>query len=152
VKLKLALAASALALLTACSPNQTKVDPNLTAAGEIVLRAAIRHGVGDYIAKYGPTKALDRAARVKAVLDDLVAVANGEQSVTLESLKTVALNAISDELTPLEQQDARDVIELVALTVQGYIGKGDLNPDALVRVRDVLELIAQAAATFAPPT
>jgi hypothetical protein len=146
-----AIVAAAALFIGGCSVPKADVDPNLTAAGEIVVRMAVRRGVSDYIAQHGPTKAVDRAARVKAVLDDLVAAANGEQSVTLAALKSVALNAISAELTPLEQQDARDVIELVALAIQGYIGQGTLNPEALVKVRDVLAWISQAAATFAPP-
>lgn len=145
---------AAATLLAGC-PTETagnlKPDPNLTAAGEIVVRMAIRRGVSDYIAKHGVSQAADRAARVKAVLDDVLLAINGDGEVTLAGLKAAAFAAISDELTPLEQQDARDVIDLVALALQGYIDQGTLNPAALVKLRDALSWISAAAATFAPP-
>lgn len=149
---RLFLAALAACLtLTACSTPTAGLDPNLTAAGEIVLRAAIRHGVADYISSHGPSHTFDRAARVKAVLDEVLLVVNGDTDVTLATLKERALAAVSDELTPLEQQDAKDVINLVGSAIAGYIGEGSLNPGALIKLRDALNLIAQAAATFAPP-
>lgn len=152
--MKRLLLATTAAILTlcGCSAPKAQLDPNLTAAGEIVLRAAIRHGVADYIASHGASKTLERAARVKAVLDEVLLVVNGDADVTLAALKEHALAAVSSELTPLEQQDAKDVINLVGAAIEGYIGQGSLNPAALVKLRDALTLIADAAATFAPAT
>jgi hypothetical protein len=151
MKRLLIAAAAAILTLSGCSQPKAQLDPNLTAAGEIVLRAAIRHGVADYISSHGPSKTFDRAERVKAVLDEVLQVVNGDADVTLANLKAIALAAVSDELTPLEQQDAKDVIDLVGTAIEGYIGQGTLNPAALVKLRDVLTMIAAAAAAIVPP-
>jgi hypothetical protein len=150
--MKRLLIAAAAAILTLSGCSQPKaIDPNLTAAGEIVLRAAIRHAVADYISSHGVGAAVDRAARAVAVLDDVLAVVNGDQEVTLESLRATFLASISSELTPLEQADAKDVLELVGRYIHANIGEGKLNGAAIVKVRDVLDLVRQAAALAAPP-
>jgi hypothetical protein len=150
--MKRLLIAAAAAILTLSGCSQPKaIDPNLTAAGEIVLRAAIRHGVQDYIGKHGATQVADRAARVKALLDDVVLALDGDPEVTLGKLKELAYSKIPAELSPMDQMDARDVIDLVAVAIGGYIGQGTLNPDAIVKLRDALQWISQAAGLFAPP-
>lgn len=145
-------AAAAILTLTGCSVPKAGLDPNLTAAGEIVLRAAIRHGVTDYISKHGAGQVLDRAARVKALLDDVVLALDGDTDVTLAKLKEVAYAQLPAELSPLDLADARDVIDLVAVSIGGYIGQGTLDPAAIVKLRDALGWIADAAALYAPPT
>lgn len=148
--MKRLLLAALATLIAGCSTPSahTTTNPALSEAGKIVLRMAIRRGVTEYIAKHSPTSALEKAARVKAVIDEVLLVINGESTTTLDALKAVALASISAELTPLEQQEARDVIELVALAIQGSIGDGDLDGTALVKVRDALDWISQAAATY----
>jgi hypothetical protein len=148
---RLLLAAAAALLMSACSVPKAGVDPNLSAAGEIVLRAAIRHGVEDYIGKHGSSQVADRAARVKALLDDVVLAIDGDPEVTLGKLKELAYAKIPAELSPMDQMDARDVIDLVAVSIGAYIGQGTLNPEAIVRLRDALQWISQAAGLFAPP-
>jgi hypothetical protein len=149
----LILAALAAVALTGCSTPKDSLatNPALTEAGKIVVRMAIRRGVSDYIASHGPSSTLARAVRIKAVLDDVVLAINGDPSTPLAALKAVAYSKISPELTPLEQQEARDVIDLVATVIDGYIGQGTLNGDAIVKVKDALDWIAQAAALYSPP-
>jgi hypothetical protein len=144
-------AAAAVLTLSGCSQPKAQVDSNLTAAGEIVLRAAIRHGVQDYIGKHGASQVADRAARVKALLDDVVLALDGDPEVTLGKLKDLAYSKIPAELSPMDQMDARDVIDLVSVAIGGYIGQGTLNPEAIVKLRDALQWISQAAGLFAPP-
>jgi hypothetical protein len=145
-------AAAAILTLSGCSVPKAGLDPSLTAAGEIVLRAAIRHGVTDYISKHGAGQVLDRAARVKALLDDVVLALDGDTDVTLAKLKEVAYAQLPAELSPLDLADARDVIDLVAVSIGGYIGQGTLDPAAIVKLRDALGWIADAAALYAPAT
>jgi hypothetical protein len=135
------LALVAAAALTGCSVPKANVDPNLTAAGEIVLRIAIRHGIADYIDKHGPGAAI----RAKALVDDLLVVVNSDSETTLGALKELAYSKIPAEFSPMDQADARDVINLVAAAIQQRVGEGKLNGDAIVKLRDALEWISQAA-------
>lgn len=139
----------AAALFCGCSNPRavTGADPNLTAAGEIVLRAAIRHGVSDYIEAHGAGAAI----RAKSLIDDLLLVVNSDASTTLGALKELAYSKIPAEFSPIEQQDARDVIDLVALAIQNRIGDGALNGQAIVDLRDVLGSIAYVAGRYVPP-
>jgi hypothetical protein len=149
MKRLIAAAAFAALALSACSEPKamTQADPNLTAAGEIVVRMAVRRGVAEYIGRHGP----QTAARVKALVEDLQLVVSGDASTTLDALKAVAYSKIPEEFSPIDQADARDVINLVALAIQDRIGAGELNGAALVKLRDALDWIAQAAALYPPP-
>jgi isopentenyl diphosphate isomerase/L-lactate dehydrogenase-like FMN-dependent dehydrogenase len=92
-----------------------------------------------------------RAARAKALIDDLLLVVNGDSAVTLAGLKELAYSKIPAEFSPLDVQDAHDVIDTIALVIQQRIGEGELRGDAIVFLRDVLSTVSAAAATFAPP-
>lgn len=142
--MKALILAAALALV-GCSTPQAAPDPTLTAAGQIVLRAAIRHGVSDYIDKHG----VKQAVQVKAVADDILAVLNSDTSTTLAALKELAYSKIPPTFSPLDQQDAHDLIDLVALAVQQYVGTGQLDPRAVVDLRDVLGTISFLAGQYA---
>jgi hypothetical protein len=146
---RLICAALAALALTACSVPKANVaaDPNLTAAGEIVVRMAVRRGVSDYIQKHGPAAAV----RAKALVEDLLLVVNADANTTLDALKAVAYSKIPEEFSPIDQADARDVIDLVALAIQDRIGAGVLDPNARMKLRDALSWIAEAAAFYSPP-
>lgn len=151
---RLILAAVAALALSACSVPKASVqaDPALMAAGQAALRIALRRGVADYIERKGAALAPDRAARAKALVDDLLLVVNGDSAVTLAGLKELAYSKIPAEFSPLDVQDAHDVIDALAAVIEQQIGTGELRGDAIVFLRDVLSAVSAAAATFAPPS
>lgn len=144
----LILAVSALSLIAGCSVPKasTTSDPVLTAAAQTALRIAIRRGVATYIDKHGVGAAL----RAKSLADDLLLVLTSDSSTTLATLKELAYSKIPAEFSPLDQQDARDVIDLVALAIQQRIGDGALNGHAIVDLRDVLGTISYLAGSYMP--
>ena len=150
---RLAIAALAAILVAGCSVPKAGIaaDPNLTAAGVIVLRAGIRHGVEDYIRKHGAGQVLERATRAKALIDDVLVALDGDPEVSIGKLREFAFSKIPAELSPMDQQDARDLIDLVATSIGAYVGRGTLDPAAVVKLRDALGWISQAAALVVPP-
>lgn len=135
--MKALLIAVVLALAACATPPTPQDQATLTAAGQIVLRAAIRHGVSDYLTKHPGS-----AARAKGLVDGVLAVVNGDATTTVGALKEFAYAQIPASFAPADAQDARDVIDLVAVAVQGYVGNGQLNAQALVDIRDVLGTIS----------
>ena len=132
--------------LTACTTTPVpQQNPALTAAGQIVLQAAIRHGVTDYLTRHPGS-----IGRTKAIVDGVLAVLNGDQQTTVGMLREFAYSQIPADLPPLDQADARSLIDLVAVGVQQYVGDGQLDSRALVDLRDVLGTISYAVATYAP--
>lgn len=143
---------AALALSGCASTSQTASqianDPVVAAAAQTTLRIAVRRGVADYIERKGQPATAARAARVKALADAILAATGGDNSVTLAALKSLAYAKIPADFSPLDQQDARDVIDLVALAIEQRIGTGELQGDAIVYLRDVLGAVSQAASSY----
>lgn len=133
--------------LSACSvpTANLQANPALTAAGEIVLQAAIRHGVSDYLAKHPAS-----IGRTKAIVDGVLAVIDGNATTTVGALKEFAYAQIPASLSPLDQADARSLIDLVAVAVQERVGDQQLDSRALVDIRDVLGTISYAVEHYAP--
>lgn len=136
-------------VLGGCSVPKAELaaNPALTQAGEIVLQAAIRHGVTDYLAKHPGS-----IGRTKAIVDGVLAMVNGNATTTLGALKEFAYAQIPATLSPLDAADARSLIDLVAVAVGQYVKEGELNGQALVDIRDVLGTISYLVEHYTPPT
>lgn len=145
--MKSLLLAALATILCGCAPQRANLQANpvLTQAGLIVLQAGIRHGVADYLAQHPGS-----IGRTKAIVDGVLAVVNGDATTTIGALKEFAYAQIPASLPPLDQQDARALIDLVAIGVQQYIGDGQLDAKALVDLRDVLGTISYAVEHYVP--
>lgn len=124
--------------LAACKSDQT-----------IAAHLAVSYATAKYIEKDGPTNYVQRATRVRAVVD-LVASAAAGESVTVDQLKAYVVSKLPPDLSPADKLLATQLISIASEELQLRVGAGVIPPDKLVKVKQVLEWVTEATLAYAP--
>jgi hypothetical protein len=131
--------------LTACGSTRAVVERNSAAAQLIVKVAAMK-----YIEQADLHERGERAARVVAVVDEVIQVAKGEP-ITLQRLAQIAAEQLPQTLEPSDRVLALALISVAQVELQNRIGVGSLESDTLLKLAEVLGWISDAAKLYAPP-
>ncbi len=125
--------------LTGCKPSE-----------QLAARVAVQYSVGKYIEKQSPAERAERVAQIIATVDLVSSMAENEV-VTIDGLRAYVALRLADKLSPADRLLAGAIIDAAALELKSRVGDGALKPDQLVKVREVLSWVAEAASAYAPP-
>lgn len=115
----------------------------------VAARVAVSYSVGKLIEKQEPGEA--RAAKARAILavaDKVDELASGE-SVTVDFLRAYVAQRL-DHLSPADRMLAGVLIDEATRALKEKIGDGVLDPDKLVKVREVLSWVREGAIAYVP--
>lgn len=125
--------------LSGCKPSE-----------QLTARVAVQYSVGKYLERETPEVRAEKAARILATVELVSSMAENE-AVTIDSLRAYVATRLADRLSPADRLLAGAIIDAAALELKARVGDGVLKPDQLVKVREVLSWVAEAAAAYAPP-
>lgn len=125
--------------LTACKPQEA-----------LAARVAVQYAVGKYVEKQSPATKAETVRRIISTVELVSSMAENE-SVTIDSLRAYVATRLGEKLSPADRLLAGAIIDAAAVELKARVGDGVLKPDQLVKVREVLSWVAEAAAAYAPP-
>lgn len=102
---------------------------------EEAAKATIRHYFIDH-----PGSA-ERIARFREVAKVLI---NTEAVSTIGQLEQVALAEVSKTSDPVKRDDAQGLVRSLGALLRQYIGAGELDANAVVKVKDVIAALVSA--------
>lgn len=145
MKMHRSLIAVGVVALLAFLPGCAVLQGEGTAGEEFAARSSIQ---------LATVKVIDgdqeRAERVVAIASQARELVAGDATAALDEVEQRVRDEIRwDNLSPLEQQVASDLVELVRAELQARIGEGALDPEDRVAVRTVLDWIIEAASRAA---
>lgn len=125
--------------LTGCKPQEA-----------LAAKVAVQYSVGKFIEK---DSVVSRAEKVRQILATVKTVSDLAEAdaVTIDSLRAYVAQRLGDKLSPADKLLAGAIIDAAAIELKARVGDGVLKPDQLVKVREVLSWVAEAAAAYAPP-
>lgn len=125
----------------ASSPSQAQAT---------TARIAVSYATAKYIEKAGsPASQAARAGRVVAVVGQIENLASGDTSVTVSALRAFVAQRLPVDLSPADRVLAGALIDVAAAELEARIGAGDLQSEALLKVREVLKWVREGAAPYA---
>ena len=117
--------------------GQSRLSPEGQIALETSVRIAVRHAIAD------SPRAQEKVQHIRAIVARVQAVTSAES--TLAALKEEVKNEIGKlELSPLDKQDAMDLIELFAVALEARLGPDKIQAEGLVKINEFLGLILTA--------
>ena len=116
----------------------------------VAARLAVSYATAKYIEKAGPSGVVERVQRIRAMLDTLEKLSSGEM-VTIDALKAYVAQRL-DHLSPADRVLAGALIDAAVAELEARVGSGVLDPEKLVKVREVLAWVREGTNVFAPPT
>jgi len=115
------------AVLAGCATTPTAEQQALI---DVSTRIAIRHFLDD-------PRAAEKAGNIRVVVARLHGILTAESTVgALAAEVQKEIDKLG--LTPIQAADAKDLVTLLAVSLESRIGSGQLNEDALVKTRDFL--------------
>lgn len=85
----------------------------------------------------------EKAARVRAVIEEVRAVAKGE-SASVAAIKAFVQAKLPADMLPEDRLLANALIEAVSAELEARVGDGVLDPEKLVKVETVLGWVSEA--------
>lgn len=118
------------------------------ASEKVATKIALQYSVGKYLEKQSP---VSRVAKVGEILEGirLVEELAGSDATTVDALRAYVAQRLS-ELPPSDRLALGAVVDLAAEILKERVGSGALKPDQVVKVREVLSWISEAASAYAP--
>lgn len=112
----------------------------LSATGKVALQEvtaiAVRRAIDD------SPRAQEKAANIRAVAARLAAVTDVTTIGELKLVVSAEVDALG--LNPVDRADAQSLLNIFAALLADYIGKDEIDADALVRVNEFVSLILAA--------
>lgn len=133
------LAVFVLGALTGCKPQE-----------QLAAKIAVQYAVGKYVEHQPQDARAETAARIAKTVELVSGLAENEQ-VTVDALRAYVAQRLGDKLSPSDKLLAGAIIDAAAVELKARVGDGVLKPDQLVKVREVLSWVAEAAAAYTPP-
>jgi len=129
-----------LTFLSACvtTPDgQSRLSPEGQLAVETSIRIAVRHAIAD------SPRAAEKAAHIRAIVARVQAVTSAESTLAaLRDEVKIEINKL--ELSPIDHQDANDLLDLFAVALEARLGPDAIQSEGLVCVNEFLTLLLQA--------
>lgn len=130
----------AFCLLTACATNR-----ELSPSGKVLLQEAASIAV-----RRALIDSPRRAEKAQNIRDIAARLQNVTEQTTVSGLRAAVEQEIMKlNLEPIDHADAVSLLNICAALVADYIGRDELDADALVRVN---EFIGYLVAALPPPT
>lgn len=128
------------ASVTACKGGET-----------VAARVAVSYATAKLIEKSEPGEARARkATEILAVVDQVDKLASGDL-MTVDALRAYVATNIHD-LSPADRMLAGVLIDTAAQALKEKIGDGVIDPEKLVKVREVLSWVREGAISYVPTT
>ena len=128
-----------LGALTGCKPQE-----------QLAAKISVQYAVGKYIEHQPQDARAETAKRISATVEVVSELASNE-STTVDALRAYVAQRLGDKLSPADKLLAGAIIDAAAVELKARVGDGVLKPDQLVKVREVLTWVAEAAAAYTPP-
>jgi hypothetical protein len=116
---------------------------------KLATRVAIQYAVGKYIERQTPAARVEKAQRIFAAVATIEELA-GSDSTTVDALRAYIAQRL-DHLSPADRLAVGTIIDLASEVLKERVGDGVLDGDKLVKVREVLAWVSEAASAYAPP-
>ena len=133
--MKSIIAVLALSLvLSGCATNG-----GLSEGGKAALREVAVIGMNRYLREHADTAKVER---IRTVLLELQALPD---ITTVDGLKAAVQLRIDPKVgDPQERQEFTSLLQILSPLLEQYVGKGDLAPEQVVKVRDFLAYLVAA--------
>jgi predicted RecB family endonuclease len=116
---------------------------------QVAARVAVSYATAKLIEKSEPGEArAQKAAEILAVADKVDELASGE-SMTVDALRAYVASRLS-HLSPADRMLAGVLIDEAARALREKIGDGVIDPERLVKVREVLSWVREGAISYVP--
>lgn len=124
-------------ILSACTTNPNTGEQQLTEGGKAALKETAVLIVERHFREHPSTK----VERVRKVLVELQQVPD---ITTVDNLRASLQTRIDKLEDPYDRSDFTHMLNILTPLLKDYVGKGELAPEAVVRVRDFLSYLAAA--------
>ncbi len=118
---------------------------------QLASKIAVQYAVGKYV-EHQPQDARAETAHRISVVVETVSTLSENDSTTVDALRAYVAQRLGDKLSPADRVLAGAIIDAAAVELKARVGDGVLKADQLVKVREVLSWVSEAAAAYSPPT
>jgi len=115
---------------------------------QVASRIGLQYAVGKYIEKQSPAERVEKARKILAAVETLDQLA-GSDATTVDALRAYIAQRLGD-LSPADRIAVGNLIDLAAAALKERVGDGVLKPDDVLKVRDVLSWVREAAGAYIP--
>lgn len=133
-----------LLILSACATNPDG-SRDLTNTGKVALQEVAAIAVSRHIRE--SPRAAERAQKIRAVLAEIQDMPDVTTVAGLRQVVQARIDALSD---PFDRQDFTRLLNILSAVLLDYVGDGQLDAKAVVRVKDFLEYVAAAIPEVQP--
>lgn len=115
---------------------------------QVASRIGLQYAVGKYIEKQAPAERVEKARKILAAVETLDQLA-GSDATTVDALRAYIAQRLGD-LSPADRIAVGNLIDLASAALKERVGDGVLKPDDVLKVRDVLSWVREAAGAYVP--
>lgn len=117
---------------------------------KVATKIALQYGVGKYLEKQSPASRITKARDIlNAVM--MVEQLAGSDATTVDALRAYVAQRLY-ELPPSDRLALGAVVDLASELLKEKVGDGVLKGDQVVKVREVLSWVSEAANAYVPAT
>lgn len=117
---------------------------------KVATKIALQYGVGKYLEKQSATSRISKALEIVEAVK-LVEELAGSDATTVDALRAYVAQRLS-QLPPSDRLALGAVVDLASEILKEKVGDGVLKGDQVVKVREVLSWVSEAANAYVPAT